>query len=462
MRLLAFILAFYTAFPLAANVANSTASELANSNASELAITNVTVIDGTGEPNAPNQTVLVKDGRIVLVADAAAATVPPDAARVDGTGKFLMPGWIDAHIHLIGAGQWRGLDNPPGVDIDFDAALSALHGFLYVGVTSVYDAGNNPDLIYEMRRRERAGEINSPRIFASGHALSWPGSWMAETFHGIGVPDWPQTQKVLDRQIALKPDIQKLVVEPFGGGPSPVGPTIPDCVVKKKIDYLHANGVRTSIHATKELGARNAVEAGIDALAHPVTAGRVNASFTQLLTDKQVPVATTLAVFDEIIRFGEDPTVIDTPLNRFVMGADEVAARQAKGPPLYASMGWTTWFKALLPYISENVRNLYDAGGVVVVATDRSNGPFYFRELELLTELGIPARDIVRMGTLHGAKFLGKEDELGTIAAGKRADLVLLNADPTADIRNAQAVVSVIKDGVVIDRSALDLPGNRM
>ena len=453
MRLLVFTLIVW-AIPVSA-------FDLAVSTASELAITNVTVIDGTGGPNSPNQTVLVKDGHIAAIGRANEVLVPTAAGRVDGTGKFLMPGWIDAHIHLIGAGQWRGLDNPPGIDIDFNAALSALHGFLYVGVTSVYDAGNNPDLILEMRRRERAGEIVSPRIFDTGHALSWPGSWMAETFHGVGVPDWPETQEVLDRQIALKPDLQKLVVEPFGSGPSPIAPTIPNDVVAKMIAYLQANGVRTSIHATKEAGARHAVEAGIDALAHPVTAGRVNSSFTRLLADKQVSVATTLAVFDEIIRFGDDPTVIDTPLNRFVLGADELAARQAKGPPLYASMGWTTWFKALMPYINENVRALYDAGGVVVVATDRSNGPLYFRELELLANLGIPAKDIVRMGTLNGALFLGKEDELGTVTVGKKADLVLLNADPTVDIHNAQAVVAVIKDGAVIDRGALDLPGNR-
>ena len=165
-------------------------------------------------------------------------------------------------------------------------------------------------------------------------------------------------------------------------------------------------------------------------------------------------------MFDEIIRFGEDPTVIDTPLNNFVMGREEIAARQAKGPPLYASMGWTTWFKALSPYLKENVRNLYDAGGVLVIATDRSNGPVYFRELQLLAELGIPAADIVRMGTLHGARFLGLEDDLGTIGVGKLADLVLLEADPTADIHNAQAIAAVIKNGQIIDRSALALPGN--
>lgn len=101
-------------------------------------------------------------------------------------------------------------------------------------------------------------------------------------------------------------------------------------------------GVRTSIHATKEDTALAAVEAGIDVLAHPVAAARVNPSFTALLAERQVPVATALAVFDELIQFGEDPSVIDTPLNRFVMGAEELKARQEKGPPLYASMGWTT------------------------------------------------------------------------------------------------------------------------
>lgn len=427
--------------------------------AADLAITDVTVIDGTGGPNIPNQTVLIEDGRISAV-QSATESVPSDAQTIEATGKFLMPGWIDAHIHLIGAGQWRGLENPPGVAIDADAALSALHGFLYVGVTSVYDAGNDPELIIEMRRRERAGEITSPRIFASGHALSWPGSWMASTFHGVGVPGWPETKKVLDAQIALKPDIQKLVMEPFGMGPNPVAPSLPEDVMAKIVAYLKDHGVRTSIHAVREDLAQAAVKAGIDTLAHPVAVARVNASFTEMLAMRQLPVATTLAVFDEIIRLGEDPTVIDTPLNIFVIGREEIAARQAKGPPLYASMGWTTWFKALSPYLKENVRNLYHAGGVLVIATDRSNGPLYFREMQLLAELGIPAADIVRMGTLHGAKFLGLEDDLGTIGVGKLADLVLLTADPTADIRNAEAITAVIKNGRVIDRFALALPGN--
>lgn len=428
--------------------------------ATDLAITNVTVIDGTGGPNIPAQTVLIEEGAIAVIGETDVTKAPPGARVVDGSGKFLMPGWIDAHIHLVGAGQWRGLENPPGVEIDFDVALSALHGFLYVGVTSVYDAGNNPGLILEMRRRERTKEIISPRIFATGHALSWPGSWMAGTFHGIGVPDWPETQKVLDAQIAIEPDIQKLVIEPFGMGPNPVAPALPEDVMSKMIAYLNEKGVRTAAHATKELEAKAAIEAGISVLAHPVSTARVNPSFTAMLAERQVPVATTLSVFDEIIRFGDDPDVINTPLNKFVLGPDEVAARQAKGPPLYASMGWTSWFKALSPYLKENVRNLYDAGGMVVVATDRSNGPAYFRELELIAELGIPANDIIRMGTRNGATFLGRDD-LGMIAVGMRADVILLDEDPSTDIRNARSINMVIKGGEIVERDALMLPGNQ-
>ena len=229
----------------------------------------------------------------------------------------------------------------------------------------------------------------------------------------------------------------------------------------KMVAYLKQHGVRTSIHAVKEDLALAAVEAGIDTLAHPVTTARVNVAFTQLLAERRIPVASTLAVFDEIIRLGEDPTVLDTPLNNFVLGEHEIAARKAKGPPLYASMGWTTWFKALSPYLKENVRNLYDAGGVVTVATDRSDGPLYYRELQLLADLGIPAPAIVRLGTLHGALFLGRESELGTVTPGKLADLVLLHADPTVDISNAAAVAAVIKDGKIIDRDTLALPGNQ-
>ena len=101
-----------------------------------------------------------------------------------------------------------------------------------------------------------------------------------------------------------------------------------------------------------------------------------------------------------------------------------------------------------------------EAGGIVVLGTDQSLGPAVHRELELLVGGGISPLDAIRMATLHGAIFLGMEDELGTIEVGKRADLVLLDADPTVDIDNAKKIHTVIKGGAVIDRSKLALPVN--
>ena len=426
---------------------------------SDLAITGVTLVDGRGGPPRPGVTVLVRGERVAAVGER--LRPPRGVPRLDGRGRFLMPGLMDVHIHLVGAGQWRGLSNPPGVEIDEAAAREALRGYLYWGVTSVYDAGNDPRLSLALRARERAGEIESPRIFASGHALSYPGSWMAGSFHGIGVPDWPATQAVLDAQVASQPDLQKIVIEGFGLGPNPAVPQLPAGLVQKMVAYLHERGVRTTVHATTEANARVAAAAGIDTFAHPVGTARMSEPFVAQLAAARKPIATTLAVFDEIIRLGEDPGFLDAPLYSAVLSADEIAARKAFGPPRYAALGWSAWFKALMPYYRENVRRLAEAGAVLAVATDRSDGATLHRELELLAEAGLPGAQIVTMATLNGARFLGREAELGSVEPGKLADLLLLDADPTADVQHLRRIVAVVKGGRVVARQRLDLPVNR-
>ena len=106
------------------------------------------------------------------------------------------------------------------------------------------------------------------------------------------------------------------------------------------------------------------------------------------------------------------------------------------------------------------MRRLYDAGAVLVLATDRSEGPLVHRELELLAGIGIPPKDLVRIGTLNGARFLGREADLGTVAPGKLADLLLLDADPTASAANLRRIVLVVKGGAIVDRRALQVSAN--
>lgn len=117
--------------------------------------------------------------------------------------------------------------------------------------------------------------------------------------------------------------------------------------------------------------------------------------------------------------------------------------------------------KVMTPVAQENLRQIAAGGGIIVLGTDQSAGAQSHRELELMADGGIPPLEVIRIATLHTAVFLGKEREMGSVEAGKLADLVLLDADPLADISNAQRIAMVIKGGRVIDRSALDLPVNR-
>ena len=437
---------------------------LPETRAAELIITGATVLDGVRKTPLWGANVLIRDARIIAVSQAPLRAARA-ARRIDARGKYLIPGLIDVHIHLVGAGQWRGLDNPAGAAFDFSAGEAALRGYLYCGVTSVYDAGNVPEFIYGLRERERSGAILSPRIFATGSALSYRGSWMSSTFHGVAVPDadapWAETERFLDSLIATRPDLQKLVMEQYGFGPNALTPHLPAAHMARIVAYLKAHGVRTTIHAPFEPFARAAVAAGIDTLAHPVGMGRASAEFTAALARARIPVATTLAVTDEIVRLAEDPSYLDDPLTRAVLEPAEIEARRRKGGARYTALGWPAFFKMLMPYVSENLRRLHEAGGVLALGTDRSDGPLVHRELELLAAAGIPTRDLLKIATLNGAKFLGKDDVLGSIQPGKLADLLLLDADPTTDVANYRHIALVIKGGVPIERERLQLPGNR-
>jgi imidazolonepropionase-like amidohydrolase len=115
--------------------------------------------------------------------------------------------------------------------------------------------------------------------------------------------------------------------------------------------------------------------------------------------------------------------------------------------------------KVMTPICQDNIAKIVAAGGVAVLGTDQSSGPAVHREMELLAKAGIPPLQILKIATLNGAVFLGREQDMGSITAGKLADLVLLDADPTRDIANAKAITWVMKNGELVDEAALPLAG---
>jgi len=437
-----------------------TASVMAASalQAAPLAIEHVTLIDGTGRTAVADATVVIDNSRIIAVGDSK-TRVPRGARRVNGEGKFLIPGMMDLHLHLIGGGAWKGSSAQSGKPLDFDIGLQALQGYLYYGFTTIYDAGNNPDFILPLREQERSGKIIAPRIFATGQLLSYPGSWSVG-YAGIGVRDWPETTKDLDLQISRYPDIQKLTYESFGVGPNPLIKSLPKELMAQMITYLHERGIRTTVHISNETMARDAIAAGADTLAHAPGVGVITKDFAEMVAKKKIPIQTTLSVFDEISQMESGVDFLKTAEYAATVDAAEIPAREGSRNR-YVKLGWPAWFTTILPYAKRNLKMIHDAGGILALATDRTFAPTAHRELELVVDAGISPQDTIRIATLNAAIFLGREKDLGSIEVGKLADMVLLNADPTSDIKNVRAVEMVIKDGKIIDRSKLNLPINR-
>ena len=413
------------------------------------AIEHVTLIDGTGHAPQSEMTVAVDGDRIVSVTPSAIAP-SPKGRRIDGRGKYLMPGLMDVHIHLHG-----------GVDQKTDTVESrtqALAGFLYSGVTTVYDAGNQADIILPLRAAERAGQIASPRIFATGNLITYPGSH--GTNMAVNIQDFEKDKDKLDKHIAeQQPDVVKLTLEEEGWGARPMITLMPEPLLRDIIRYYNLHGIRTTIHVSSELRAEEAIFAGTDSLAHPVIQGPVSDSFVKLMGAKKVPFASTLTIGENYSRLAEHPEFLDQPLYAATFSPADRQTLKTRIRAEYQTRLWTAWMKLMTPVAEENIRKVWAAGGVVAMGTDQSSGPASQRELELLVQGGLKPFDVLTIATHNGAVLLGKADSLGSVEPGKLADLLLLNADPTADIENVKKIAFVMKGGQIIDESTLPLAG---
>ena len=425
----------------------------------KIAFERVNLVDGRGGPVQPEMTVIVQDGRFTVVRPAALVSAADlaGARRIDGRGRYLMPGLVDMHVHLEG-----GVTVTPNglreASNDRGRGAAALASYLYSGVTSIYDAGNVPDYIFGLRNEERAGRIAAPRIFATGGIVTYPGS------HGSGpgsvdIDAWPVGRQALDALLERKPDMVKLTLEERGWGARPMIPALPDELLRSIIRRINEAGFRTTVHVSSELRAAQAIFAAADTLAHPVIQGPASEQYFRLLAAKGTPVVTTLTIGENYSRLVEQPEYLDEPLYRKSLSAEQISALRGSTRDAWRESLWTHWMKLMTPVAMENLRKLHEAGGVLVLGTDQTLGPAVHRELELLQQAGIPAAALTRIATLNGAIFLGRAAQAGSIEAGKEADALLLSKDPTRDIRNARRIEQVMKAGKLIDREALPLAG---
>ena len=430
-------------------------SPSAKQTAPPLVIRGVTLIDGTGRAPMLNATVIIEGHRITQVTTQA-INPPAGAQIIDGRGKYLIPGLIDVHVHLRGGGN-RASTQPMTPEQERNG-IRALHTYLYAGVTTIFDAGNQASFIFALREKEQANAIISPRIFATGGTVTSPGG------HGgpFYIEAWPQDRAQLDRHIAGKPDLVKIGQDEHGWGTRPQITQLPEDLLEKIIRYYHTKGIRSTIHISNEHNAIEAIYAGVDTLAHPVIQAPISDAYVNMMKVKRVPTASTLTIGESYSRLAEHPEFLDQPLYRDTMEATEIERLKTVESPRQREDRWAQWMKVMTPVAQNNLKRLNAVGkDIVACGTDRSSGADVHRELELIVGGGISPADAIVIATRNSARFLGKLEEMGTIEVGKLADLVLLKADPTADINNAKQIDIVIKDGKIIDRAKLDLPVNQ-
>jgi imidazolonepropionase-like amidohydrolase len=446
--------------------------------AEEIALINGTLINPGKSQVVRNATIIIDGDRIAAVGDVKPVGVPKDARVIDCQGKFILPGYIDTHIHFFQSGDL--FTRPDGADLNSvrpykeEVAWVKSHlndvfaRYLRSGITSVVDVGG-PFWNFEVRKIANATP-KAPRVAVAGPLIS---SVSREKLD-LGDPpivkiDTPDQARDFVRKLAdQKPDLVKIwyIVDKE----HPVESFRP--IVRATIEESHAQKIRVAVHATELETARAAVQEGADVLVHSVVDKPVDSAFVKLLKDRNVILCPTLVVFE---RYGRtfshqlnltpeektwgNPEVIasldvtNVPRDKL---PDRIKTALAKPEETLDRIKKT--YEVALP----NLKKLQDAGVTIAAGTDAGNigtihGPALFREFQLMKEAGLTPMQILQCATANAAKLFGGDTgaRIGKIDPGNFADLIILRSNPLDDISRASEIDTVIKNGVVYSADSI-------
>lgn len=441
--------------------------------ASQILIKNTNVVDVEKKKILANYTVLVQDGKIVSVDKDRQYKLPAGTTIIDGTGKYLVPGFADAHVHFFQSGGLFA--RPDAIDLrkfqpynkeikwSHDNMEDFLRRYTSAGITSVIDVGATFNFLTQRDTFQKKNY--APAVYMTGPLLT---TWEPEVYKKLG-NDEPFTEmkteedarKFVNDQLPYKPDFIKIWYIVIGADKEKAArKNLP--MVKAAIDEAHKNNLRVAVHATERITAQLAVEAGADYLVHNVEDEILQDDFVQLLKKKNTVLSPTLVVagnyektFSDRYKFSTEELAL---ANTTTVGSilDYPWPDTAKGN-LYKKMSpaQNKQQKTTDSISSVNLKKLVDGGVIIATGTDAGNigtqhASSYFIELNAMREAGLSNWQILEASTINAAKAVGKQNEWGSIAKGKTADLVLLNANPVEDLKNWRKIDRVINKGFVV------------
>jgi imidazolonepropionase-like amidohydrolase len=400
-----------------------------------------TVIDGTGAPAKPNMLVVVTGGRIALVEPVSAESlsrVPAGAEEINADGQWLLPGLIDAHVHA---------------ESDDD-----LKRMLRWGVTSVRlmaeDAAKAVDAAKASRTR-----TDIPDLFPAAPIFTAKGGWWDQGEPPDGnvdrFPPGPDEARAAVRKAAaLGVSEIKLMLDDMGWcrDPKPRLPRMGAAVAAALLSEAAKAKLQAIVHAPRLADAREAVADGATALAHGVIE-RLDRETIQKMRERPVFYVPTMGIFEFLADTRSfvnavlaDPGIAAS-LPRSTLARYTASAYAREYREKYPN---AEGVRRALPALRENLRTLHAAGVPVALGTDMwaFPGAGVSVELDLYVRSGLTPLEAIRSATETAARSLGAAADRGTIAAGKRADLLLLSLDPLSDIRNVRSIRAVYKNGV--------------
>jgi imidazolonepropionase-like amidohydrolase len=437
---------------------------LANAQTSSvLIIRDVTVIDGTGAPAQPHQSIVIRDGKIAQIASAAGNQTPKMVGTtVDGRGKFLIPGLWDMHVHMV-FGDWF----PGGRDV-------TLPLFVANGITGVRDMGGELEVLQQWRKEISAGTLIGPRMVISGPMLDGPQPRFPSSIAIKNPEDGKRAVDELKRRGADFIKLQSL---------------IPRAAVFAIAEEARKQGIPFVGHVPDSIRAAEASNAGQKSFEHLIGIFEGSSPLEDEFIRGTKSEGKFLATYDPARAAAlftllaknqtwQCPTLVWERGGNLIDETDFAHDTRARYVP--ASWKDVTWKrftdqiehdfdtddlatrKRFVEKELEVVNSMHQAGIPFLAGTDTPPGVFIFpgfslhEELQRFVAAGFTPMEALQTATLNPVRFLGMEDRLGTIEKGKLADLVLLDANPLEDIGNTQKIAAVVLNGRYFSRADLD------
>ena len=420
--------------------------------AETVVLNHVRIIDGTGHAPIRNGAIVIRGNSILAVGPSSITRRFKKSQIIDRTGATVMPGIINAHGHLSLIQNGKNTADAYTVD----GVIAELRQYEGYGVTTMLSLGLNRDLLYGIRDQQQAGKLDGATVLTADRGMGTPGGAPPIPAQSDQVyrPSTGQEARTDIDQMAMRhANFVKLWLDSLNG-------TVPEMrpeIYTAAIDQAHKDHLPVAVHIFYLADAKRILAAGADVLAHSIRDQPVDAAVIATMKQRGTWYIPTFTVDESFYIYAENPPFMQTDFFKTAAGPDVLAQFS---DPLYAGKilhdPRTKIHQHDFATAQANLKTLYGAGVHIGFGTDsgalpgRIPGFAEHRELELMTQAGLTPMQAIVCATRNNAQLLGIAKERGTLTPGKRADLLVLAANPLDNITNTRNILAIYHDGRLV------------